>query len=503
MSETVLLDRVLSLPAIDIAALLRGQLIAVLPKVPIQKGWSFLLYPYAENSHGVSIQQQYRSHSLALAQATLAQHQSQSIALEAWARCEDCKMLHDVEQINTLSSLTIWAKEALQKTLEQRQHVFLAFLRVYRMPELIRVERDIVPCEKFDKFAGLPVLGEQFSKPLKITQLLPVLSDSVFEQRSQQLKELRPPLHLELEELQSTIAQHFPAHPKAQLLIDDIKIFLGWADFQSSRLLDPDLHWIQTIACTGNSAEGHEFEKLVRKSLIKLGFSNSLNNPKASLDPEATGGAGGIDFYCNVPYQLVGECKATQSEKIPSRTPGQLIQLGKNHLQDDYDRSIKLIVAAGELTHDAKLTAQNNQMNMMRPETLQRLVELKAKYPGSIDLLNLKPCLESAPFGEGSNTKINNYIDAVWQGLKVRSHLIEAVKQLADTEPDRKEFEVTEIRTLYNARFREIDGQALDNASVHEFLIELSSPLAGYLGRRKVTGVSSDRFYYLRHLVIH
>ena len=36
----------------------------------------------------------------------------------------------------------------------------------------------------------------------------------------------------------------------------------------------------------------------------------------------------------------------------------------------------------------------------------------------------------------------------------------------------------------------------------HEILIELSSPLAGYLGRDKGNGGTGDRFYYLRDLPI-
>ncbi|WP_198920685.1 hypothetical protein, partial [Anaplasma marginale] len=56
------------------------------------------------------------------------------------------------------------------------------------------------------------------------------------------------------------------------------------------------------MAKVGNSSDGNEFEKLVRKGLIKLGFGNSNTNPKTSLDPDATGGAGGIDFYCETPY---------------------------------------------------------------------------------------------------------------------------------------------------------------------------------------------------------
>lgn len=48
MLEVVSLDRALCLPAADIAALLKGQLIAATPKVSVQKGWTFALYPYID-----------------------------------------------------------------------------------------------------------------------------------------------------------------------------------------------------------------------------------------------------------------------------------------------------------------------------------------------------------------------------------------------------------------------------------------------------------------------
>jgi hypothetical protein len=310
---------------------------------------------------------------------------------------------------------------------------------------------------------------------------LPVVSDRLFAQRKQQLVELRPPKHSELEDLHRAIAQFAIHHPTAQPLEQDLKVFLGWTDNSTIEQPDLDLNWIQTIAETGNSSDGHQFEKLVRKSLIKIGFSNSRNHSKASLDPEATGGAGGIDFFCDAPYFVVGECKATKSEKVPSKTPGQLIQLGKNHLQDDYDPCVKIISAAGELTSDAELTATNHQMNVIKPETLQRLVELKATHPGVINLIDLKSCLESTPFG--------------------RRHIVETVKQLTQQNTNKTQFEVIEIRAHYNAKFAERDGSYFDNdIAVHELLIELSSPLAGYLGRLRGTSMPSDRFYFLREL---
>ena len=201
-------------------------------------------------------------------------------------------------------------------------------------------------------------------------------------------------------------------------------------------------------------------------------------------------------FKGTTAYQVVGECKATKSETVADGTPAQLIKLGHKHLQEQYNCCIKIIMAAGQLSKHAKQTAIGNQMNVIRPETLQKLVELKAKQPGSIDLLQLKPCLEQQPFGEEADAKVNRYIDDVREKLKVRSQIIQAVKQLCS---DSDFPTVVEIKVQYNATFAATDSK-LTNESVKDLTIELSSPLTGYLGRIKGDNWQSDRFYFLRDL---
>jgi hypothetical protein len=56
-----------------------------------------------------------------------------------------------------------------------------------------------------------------------------------------------------------------------------------------------------------------------------------------------------------------------------------------------------------------------------------------------------------------------------------------------------------EIRTQYNA----INKSNLTDEIVHDLLIELSSPLIGYLGREKGSEWKTDKFYYLRDLPIN
>lgn len=111
----------------------------------------------------------------------------------------------------------------------------------------------------------------------------------------------------------------------------------------------------------------------MRRSFVELGFQNSLNNLKASLDLNAAGGAGGIDIYCEAPYPLVGECKASKHENLPNGVAAQLINLGHTHLGNaQIERSVKVLFVAGRLTNAAEKAAVEGEMNVMRPETLER-----------------------------------------------------------------------------------------------------------------------------------
>ncbi|MBD1834074.1 DUF1802 family protein [Cyanobacteria bacterium FACHB-472] len=482
--NSVKLDHALILPAPDIEALIQGRAIAATPRTFIDPGRQFALYPADASINLLPTEQHYRPNFLSVAQTAFAQLNSETVTIKGWARCELCQIIDNSEALEALSRLTIWTTEALQQILSQRPYIFLTYLRVYPLPQPIEV-----PVNPKGNFVSLPNL-------LTINESSPVLSDRVFSQRRQQLEHRQPPPHPELEELQNAIAKLSINNPTAKELDRDIKIFLGWTEHSLITQLDPDLNWIKTIAAVGNSSDGQEFEKLVRKSLIKLGFKNSNAKPEASLDPDSTGGAGGLDFYCETPYPVVGECKATKTDTVTDGTPAQLVKLGYKHLQQQYDSCIKIILAAGELNKHANKTAIGNKMNVLRPETLQKLVELKAKHEGSINLLELKPCLEQAPFGEDADDKVKLYIDKVWQNIRLRSYLVGLVKKyLQNTGLDNAGLEA-----LHGAYIYSNPPQPLKTQEMHDILIELSSPLAGYLGRIKGSDWRSDRFYFLRDL---
>ncbi|MEG3967714.1 DUF1802 family protein [Microcoleus sp. T2B6] len=485
MNQSILLQTALALPVPDIEALIQGQMIAAMPRMFLNPGRTFALYPANFSVDLLSGDGYYRSHFLPVAQKALAQLNAEKVLIKAWARCELCQMVNEPESLEALSRLTVWKTEALQQILQQRPFIFLAYLRVYLLPQPLEM-----PVHPSGNFVSLP-------KSLTVTDSTPVLSESIFAKRSHKLEKLEPPEHPELEELQSALVHLSTTNPKAKQLEAEIKMFLGWSEKLPTTQPDPDLAWISAIAQIGNSSDGNTFEKLVRKSLLKLGFANSNTNPKASLNPESTGGAGGLDFYCETPYPVAGECKASKHESVPNSVTAQLIHLGLTHLgQDKFDRSVKIILAAGPLTNPANQAAIGSKMNVIRPETLQRLVELKAKQPGSIDLLQLKPCLEQKPFGEEADAKVNRYIDEVREKLKVRSHIVQLVKDFLE----RTKSTSVEFNQLHGAYAFSMSPQPLKYEEMHQILIELSSPLTGYLGRIKGEDLGRDRFYFLRDL---
>lgn len=507
MSNFDVVSTALCLPAPDIEALFQGRIIVAISKNYIVPERQFALCPVDALGNVLSLEQYYRSSFLPIAQSALTWLNIQGVLIQprqmsllpdeeqlklpllayetalikAWARCELCQIIDKAESLAALSRLTIWTREGLQEILTQRKNIFLAYLRVYQLPQSMEI-----PIKSNSQFVALP-------QPLTVSEAKPVISTQIFTQRKHQLENLEPPLHPELEELQSALSQISNTNPAARQLENDIKIFLGWSSEQTSNILDPDIAWIKTIAEIGNSSDGYTFEKLVRRGLLKLGFTGS------GLNPEAAGGAGGMDFYTETPYPIVGECKATKSEKVPDGTAAELLKIGVTRLgKIQYEKAIKLIVAAGKLTSFALRTATEHQMNVISPETLQKLVELQTQYKNSVNLLELKQCLQQVPFGLADD-KVNSYIAKVEQDIKLRSHIIQLVKNYLQNSG----IESAGVDTLHGAYFGSKPPQPLKPEEMHEILIELSSPLTGYLGREKGKDGKNDKFYYLRDLPIN
>ncbi|MEB3149476.1 MAG: DUF1802 domain-containing protein, partial [Sphaerospermopsis sp.] len=315
-------------------------------------------------------------------------------------------------------------------------------------------------------------------------------------QRKQQLENRQPPLHPELEELQSLLLPIANNNPAAQQLEQEIRVFLGWSSKPVKNPLNSDLTWIQTIASLGdrsiefeekksNYQAGTDFENISRKSLEFLGFK---------VETAYKGGAGGLDLYCSQPYPLVCECKAGKT--IPSGTVEELLKLGGMHLgREQFINSSKLVIGPGNATSDNLKSSKEWKVSIIKAMTLQKLVELKAKYPGAINLMELKKYLEPGQIDD----KINEYIEKVEQEIKLRSHIIQLVKKHLEKTVT-QDAKVGELRIAY---LYEYPLQNLEERELYDILIELSSPLTGYLGRIKEDYWKKDRFYYLRDLAIN
>jgi len=84
----------------------------------------------------------------------------------------------------------------------------------------------------------------------------------------------------------------------------------------------------------------------------------------------------------------------------------------------------------------------------------------------------------------------------VREKLKVRSHIVQLVKDFLE----RTKSTSVEFNQLHGAYAFSMSPQPLKYEEMHEILIELSSPLTGYLGRIKGENLGRDRFYFLRDL---
>jgi hypothetical protein len=459
--ETTLLANALRLPPEDVEALTQGRTITALPWAFLTPGQSFGLFPDCRETEKIRF----------------------------WASCEACKSIEDVDSLDILAKSTQWEKAVLEQQLADRGFLLLAYLRVYEMAEPISIVY-----KENGEFLAL-------KEPKMLSKPLPVISDDSFAQRRNHLDNCELPLHLDLEKLQHQIGQMSRANSAAKAFDQTLQVFLGWGKSRNvTSSIEP---WVKEITLSGNSSDGDLFEKRVRQAFVYLGFTNTLNDPKKSLDPEASGGAGGIDFYCEAPYPIVGECKASKLLKVNDNKDGapfQLIKLGQKYLQQEgFNSAIKIIMAPGELTKDANLTAIGNQMNIMRPETLQRLIEIKSAHPGAVDLLKLEPCLRNAPFGTDADAKINEFIDGILQEIRIRAHAISTFKAyLEKTKVSEAGIE------KFSGFFCGSDApQHLEDRELYDILIELSSPLAGYLGRVKGDNWKADRFYFLRELQLN
>lgn len=450
----------LCLPELDILALQRGHSIVAVIKRFMVPGKSFALLPCRDAAQ----LEQYQPDFLAQAKV-----EPTPLAVTHWGSCVLCQQVTEEAVIDAIAPHIIWTKAALHQRWQnsaslKENSLFLAFLRVGSLPTPLDVA--IAPaCEQLYRFVPLPSYTE-------VTEQDFVLNQEEFIAKKAQL--------LSAQDL--SVKDDDESEESTPPTVEKI-------------LESPD--WAEKIAEYGNSIDGHTFEKLVRKGLIELGFSNSSEQLTASLDPKATGGAGGLDFYADQPYKIVGECKASQKRKINSDAATQLVRLGLQNLQhNEYLDCIKLVVAAGKLTAGANQIAQGHRINIIRPEVMQKLVTSKLTLDNDFDLFQLKFSLEAEPFGEDANQKLDQHLDwcrSEWTEKQEYGQLVEqiniALKELSEqpiASPS-QDFSVPEIRAHHNAKFRPVVtttkiGQILENQCIQGLLVNKRTHMDGSVG---------------------
>ena len=396
------------------------------------------------------------------------------VTVDLWAECKSCENIDSTFGISKLSELTALPIEELESIFQQRASIFLLVLRVYKLPNPIQVQN-----QSTGNFVPLP-------ETVTIFENIPILDDEQFQQ-----------VQKESEELELIIV----SDQSPDIFLDDedsLEIDPKILTVELQEVIDEEnnsLSWIKTILGLGDrSIEGDEkkstvkagtdFENIVKKSLEFLGFT---------IDKSHKGGAGGLDLCCSHPYLIIGECKAGKS--IPKGTTEEIMRIGMTRLEteSEFKEATKLIIGSGKPTPDVIKFSNKWKVSIIKTVALKKLVQLKAKYDGAINLFELKKYFQAGQIED----KIDEYIQKVENEIRLRSYIVKTVKELQDADSEYPS--PIQIRTHYNAKNQ---GSNLSLDFTKEILIELSSPLAGYLGRVKGDGEKGDRFYYLRDLPI-
>ncbi len=382
-----------------------------------------------------------------------------TVEIESWAKCEDCKVTDEKDSIALIALHTGYSVEFLTSSLENSGTIFLSYLRVYKLP---------TPIEITSQSSGYYVY---LNHAIHIDDLSPVLSDKDFEIQKQRLLNLQHPESI-FEKIERNLKDAEDNHRLKKL--------------QNSS-------WVSTISTLGDRSieqdegkssyqAGTDFENIVKDSLAFLGFT---------IDEAYKGGAGGLDLFCSKPYPLTGECKA--GSRVPSGTTEELIKLGGMRLgKDKFLASNKLIIGAGKVNNDVITAAHEWQVSIIKAMTLQKLVELKAKYNGAINLFELKEYLQAGQIDD----KIYEYIQKVEGEIKLRAHIVEIIKNFLQNNA----LPNVDINVIFGIYGSSNSPRKLSLEELRDLLIELSSPLTGYLGRVERDGKRCDQFYYLRDL---
>ncbi|MDX2254512.1 MAG: DUF1802 family protein [Pseudanabaenaceae cyanobacterium bins.39] len=431
--QSIDIPNALRLDSQIVDSLIKGDIIAAIPRTFTNAGRTFALYP--------------------------DQLEIETVTVSAWARCEQCDIVDDSKPLDIISHYTAIPVHRLQEIIAERESFFLIYLRVYRLSKPVTI-----PARSQGQYVALP-------DRLKVDDSSPILSDQDFARIKQQIKNLEPPESLDIQ----------------------LQRILNEVENKHKVELSRNTSWIKTISTLGDRSieqdqgkstyqAGTDFENIAKQGLEFLGFT---------IDESHKGGAGGLDLFCLKPYPLTGECKAGKS--IPSGTTEELLKLGGMRLgRDRFLESKKLIIGAGKVSNDVITASHEWKVSIIKAMTLQKLVELKAKYDGAINLFELKEYLQAGQI----DNKIDEYIQKVEDEIKLRAYVVQTVKNFLLN----NSFKDVETNVIFGLYAGSNPPKNLSTEELKEILIELSSPLAGYLGRVKGNGEKGDRFYYLRDL---
>ena len=339
--------------------------------------------------------------------------------------------------------------------------------------------------------------------------------------RQKDLVKLSAPIHSALERLQTELVSIRENSLGAMSLDRDLRYFLGLVKSRRK-------HSCMILICRGFGSLRKQvtpptalsLRVLRKKVLERLGLTllvappaklklcsphqlvhrrEYVQTPQPQLAEESTQ-HDRTDIVYDQPYSFVGKCLAGKNIIISHEEIEQLVRTGDAETQRGLPVSgCKVLIAAGPLTDHAQKTAKQHAINVMRPNTLQRLSELKAQHPGAIDLIKLKTCLQAVPYGEAADEKINQFIQEILDELKVRAALVEAVKACMES-TEQPQVSSDAICATYAVLSRE-DLPSLSMGEVQDILIELSSPVAGFLGRMRGND-EQYRFYFLREIFV-
>lgn len=481
------LIRGIQLPAFDVEMLNIGRIIAVPFKQYMPEQERFWVYPCQSLPLDMSIQNYYQSEYWEWAEQSSRKSQESPIQLTSWATADYHWHIYpgDHNLLKAIAQNSIWNLSALEKILEQNQVLRLLFLRVYRLDSPCLIHQVSQAGSYFWPHESDVLVSAKNND-------IPIVTTPSFRQRKANLMHGKQPNHASLEKLCLQIA--YSSNPSAQTLelAHSVKRSLGISVLEAQKSND-SMTWIYNITALGerskeedagksNYQAGTDFENIVCDSLRFLGFQ---------IDYSHRGGAGGIDVYCPKPYSTVIECKS--GKKIPNDTAVQLLNLGTIRLESKthFLNSVKLIIGPGEPTDQLEKAAKVHGMSILHPSTLEKLVTLNAAYIGAVDVFKLKDYLVDGRADES----VERYIGQIKDSIKLRIQIIELLKKYLE-KANSEDASLTEVHAVYIAS--ELPTP-LSRDEMHDILVELSSPLTGYLGRRKADD-GSDRYYYLRSL---